>query len=569
MASNKVLNVCIGDQVLLTNKLVGTVEFIGSLHDFNQIPFMIENDNNDNNDNDEENDDNEDSKDQDDDKEDKPQYDIKYGIVIDLKNYDEYPSCLDKDRNSKHGKINNVQRIPMELFKDNKNESIFVGIDEIQYICKRIHNFRVGINEEYIMPSSFGTIYGECVMTLKYCGYLCSHKRKTNDDGFFSFHGKLQNYYLGFMVKNEYKSKIDWDWDNKVLNIRWCRLYPQDSRRYIHHRFNAPLDSIRPRPNDDIVVFINLHEWILLNKNDINNNNDDDDLYLYEMRRKIALFYNEIKRLPKLNDNEKITFISFLESVLLRYWQCIDYSQNIMDINSIIIDYIEPYLTESILYQKCDIITKLYKCKFIDRLLLKQYGFSKLCILDNVTLKEIIYKNEKSLLHPWIEGHVFDTKLWLKTQWNNADGYRAIIPAFKYKFQCNTNINEQIEENKDGVIKHRCGMRRDLLIIVYRFKQITIILLWQPQNKQNSDNNNEDNNDSNDDKRGFSIALQNMQLRKVVNKKRNKNKKKSNKEQKEEKEKEENAFPTRRYEVFQSILDFVLNPMNEYFEDDL
>ena len=33
----KVADVCIGDQVLLTNKLVGTVEFIGTLHDFNQI----------------------------------------------------------------------------------------------------------------------------------------------------------------------------------------------------------------------------------------------------------------------------------------------------------------------------------------------------------------------------------------------------------------------------------------------------------------------------------------------------------------------------------------------------
>ena len=154
---------------------------------------------------------------------------------------------MDEDRDSKYGKINNVQRIPNEIFNDKDKEkkrfeSIFVGIEEIQYINRRKHNFRIGIHNEYKIPTSFGTIYSECGVELLYAGYLCSHKRKTNDDiydynDYISSNGKLQNYYLGFKVNDKSKSLITWDWNSKLINHRWCRLYPEDSRRYIYHRF--------------------------------------------------------------------------------------------------------------------------------------------------------------------------------------------------------------------------------------------------------------------------------------------------------------------------------------------
>eukprot|EP01084_Bolivina_argentea_P185562 319980_1 len=556
------LDVCIGDEVLLTNQLIGTVEFIGHLHDYTKmdtiVPNINEDENEDENDKTNEND--------------EEKYDIKYGILLNLTKYQKYPLCLDKTRTCKYGKINNIQRIPIELFNiDNMNiyfESVFIGIENIKYVKRKKHNFRIKINEEYTIPHSFGSIYSGCITKLKYAGYLCSHKAKTHDNicdynEYILNNGLLQNYYIGFLINKQCKHMIQWSWGAKHPKKRWCRLYPDDSRRYIYHKFSASLDSIQANPNDDIVIFMNLYELITMVNDtkyiDNNYNNNKNDLYLYNFRRIIALYFNKMKTLPKLYCNEKLTFKTLIESVLLRYWKCITYKQNINDINLIIIDYIDIYFRDDILIKKSNIITELYECGFIDKLLTNNYGIDKLTVIDNITLRELIYKNEKCLLFPWIEGHVFNTKLWIKTQWNNRDSYRAIIPAFKLKMQGSTNIKDEFG---DGEIKYRCGIRDNLLVIIYRFKSITILLLWKPKNNKIIETG----------KRGFSLALQNIQLRKVTNVKYNKGKKKksgkknnNNEEKKDNDEEKDEKYPTNRYQVFQFVLETIFMPMNKYF----
>eukprot|EP01083_Nonionella_stella_P072334 194962_1 len=541
------LDVCIGDDVLLTNHLVGTVEFIGQIHDYNE--------------NDQINDDvnaNETNEDEDiaidDNKYEDPI--ITYGILINVAKYTTYPSCLDRERESNFGKINNVQRIPIELFntdgndKETQIESLFVSITEIKYVNRRKHNFRIKMNDEYVIPRALGTLYSGCRTKLQYAGYFASHKRKTNDSvhnykEYMALNGLLQNYYLGFMVNKECKHMIHWNWDSPhQTNRRLCRLYPEDSRRYMNHTFAASLDGIQPHANDDIVLFVNLHE--LLHKRNTRSN----DSHLFQFRQLVALYFNEMKQLPALYPNETLSFMTLVESILLRHWKCISYEDNVLDINWIIIDYIKIHLRDPVLMEESSIITQLYQTRFIHELCTR---FVHCTVLDNVTLRELIYKNENGLLFPWVEGHVFDTKLWLKTQWNRNDGYRAIIPAFRSKFQCNTNTNDF----KSG-IHWRCGIRKNELIIIYRFKTITIFVLWKA-----------DVIDAN--KRGFSAALQNVQLRRVTSTKAHKKHEKNTTKRRKRDSNDEaiDKFPTQRHQIFRYCLERIFKPMSEHFENNL
>lgn len=422
------LIVCIGDEVVLNNGLIGIVEFIGiiaSLNDENKL---------------------------------------RYGIKIDLHSYSKYPMQLNKDRETKYGEYNHKSFIPKHVFYVDNNdgdksilryESVFVKLDEIKYIKNMFHLFRIGFNQRFQIPANLmqhTSHYGQLFGKLVYSGHFYTGKE-----------------IISINESQLEIPKIDCDQDlyTRFGSQYWIGIKLEDKVTYSNGQYGA----YRYFPDDKFsTIFINLLHLIKYNSDKY------DSKYNQFLTNEITINNHETVSDIKIGHG---AYRNFIESVV-RYWIVINDIKSSLnqswtnDITSVVyMFYCEEYMN------RCDQVRSLNFVGFAVKL-----GFDKVVILDNETYQELDYYDEKDVVIPWIDegligytvgrdriGGLMDGKWWLKHKMHTIAPYNNILPFFGIKFTLTRS-------DESGKVKWRWGLAQmgKRVIIIYKTKRLTIIV---------------------------------------------------------------------------------------------